>query len=90
MGSFKCLQELSCQPGYELKDGECVGKTSVFPLRQLLLSGREGKGLQRILLLLVYDIRVELKKAELHGNVWLFKSVRCIHLFEAISNNSYK
>uniref|UniRef100_A0A803XKG8 Fibulin-2 n=1 Tax=Meleagris gallopavo TaxID=9103 RepID=A0A803XKG8_MELGA len=24
MGSFKCLQELSCQPGYELKDGECV------------------------------------------------------------------
>ncbi|KAM9533504.1 fibulin-2 isoform 2-T4 [Guaruba guarouba] len=24
VGSFKCLQELSCQPGYELKDGECV------------------------------------------------------------------
>ncbi|XP_010160117.1 PREDICTED: fibulin-2-like, partial [Eurypyga helias] len=24
LGSFKCLQELSCQPGYELKDGECV------------------------------------------------------------------
>uniref|UniRef100_A0A8C0VXZ6 Fibulin-2 n=1 Tax=Cyanistes caeruleus TaxID=156563 RepID=A0A8C0VXZ6_CYACU len=24
MGSFRCLQELSCQPGHELKDGECV------------------------------------------------------------------
>lgn len=90
MGSFKCLQELSCQPGYELKDGECVGKTSVFALKQLLLSGREGRGLQGILLLLVCDIRIELKKAELHGNVWLFKSVQYFHLFEAISNNNYK
>ncbi|NWZ71158.1 FBLN2 protein, partial [Acrocephalus arundinaceus] len=24
MGSFRCLQELSCQPGHELRDGECV------------------------------------------------------------------
>ncbi|XP_019392501.1 PREDICTED: fibulin-2 isoform X1 [Crocodylus porosus] len=24
IGSFKCLQELSCQPGYELKEGQCV------------------------------------------------------------------
>uniref|UniRef100_A0A8C3I3T0 Fibulin 2 n=1 Tax=Chrysemys picta bellii TaxID=8478 RepID=A0A8C3I3T0_CHRPI len=24
VGSFTCLQELSCQPGYEFKDGECV------------------------------------------------------------------
>uniref|UniRef100_A0A8D0G7D3 Fibulin-2 n=1 Tax=Sphenodon punctatus TaxID=8508 RepID=A0A8D0G7D3_SPHPU len=24
IGSFTCLQELSCQPGYEFKDGECV------------------------------------------------------------------
>ncbi|XP_017690393.1 PREDICTED: fibulin-2 isoform X1 [Lepidothrix coronata] len=24
MGSFRCLQELTCQPGYELKDGDCV------------------------------------------------------------------
>lgn len=30
MGSFRCLQELSCQPGHELKDGECVGKESVL------------------------------------------------------------
>lgn len=34
VGSFKCLQELSCQPGYELKDGECVGKTNVLQLMQ--------------------------------------------------------
>uniref|UniRef100_A0A8C4VZQ6 Fibulin-2 n=1 Tax=Gopherus evgoodei TaxID=1825980 RepID=A0A8C4VZQ6_9SAUR len=24
VGSFTCLQELNCQPGYEFKDGECV------------------------------------------------------------------
>lgn len=32
MGSFRCLQELSCQPGHELKDGECVGKNGVLQL----------------------------------------------------------
>jgi len=62
MGSFKCLQELSCQPGYELKDGECVGKRRVFQLMQLLLPGRKGKGMQSISLLLVCDIRIVTKE----------------------------
>lgn len=38
MGSFRCLQELSCQPGHELKDGECVGK------ERLIQPLHRGKG----------------------------------------------
>lgn len=37
MGSFRCLQELSCQPGHEMKDGECVGKETLL---QLSLKGK--------------------------------------------------
>ncbi|KAJ6668417.1 hypothetical protein lerEdw1_015794 [Lerista edwardsae] len=30
IGSFTCLQQLSCQSGYELKDGECVAYIYTF------------------------------------------------------------
>lgn len=77
VGSFKCLQELSCQPGYELKDGECVGKTSVFQLMQLPSPERKGKGLQSILLLLVCDIRVVTKKRQIVMEIFGFIGPFC-------------
>lgn len=30
IGSFTCLQQLSCQSGYEFRDGECVGKIRIY------------------------------------------------------------
>lgn len=64
MGSFRCLQELSCQPGHELKDGECVGKESVL---QLL---HRGKELQSILVLLPCDISIAAIKGSSPGKCW--------------------
>lgn len=63
LGSFRCLQELSCQPGFELKDGECVGKTKCSSADAAAVTKLGRKGLPSLLLVLVCHSRVVTEKS---------------------------
>lgn len=86
MGSFRCLQELSCPPGHELKDGECVGKKGVLQL------WHKGKGMDCRAFWCCCSVpsALELKRAARHGRVGLCRLLLHVHLFEVVSSDKYK